>query len=280
MTDREAARAAFAAAIAPHAPRIRDAFARVPREAFLPPGPWQIVRLGERTIAIEPSADAAPERVDVDAPIMLVADKQLTNGQPSAHATWLAAADPRIGDRVIHVGAGAGYYTAILAELVGPSGRVVAHEIEPALVAAARANLAAWPWATVEAGSAIAGPADVIYVNAGATHVPPTWLDALAPGGRMLIPITAHVPAIASVGHGFGFMLRLERGDGERWPATIVSPVGIYDAAGVRKADAEAQVLRALGRGALGRLVVARDGHPRGDGCVVHVAGSCVQRAK
>jgi len=108
-------RAAFAKAVAPLDPRICNAFAVLSREAFLPAGPWRVVRMREGAIVIESTPDASPEHVYIDAPIMLVADKQLTNGQPSAHAKWLAAAAPRLGERVLHIGCGAGYYTAILA---------------------------------------------------------------------------------------------------------------------------------------------------------------------
>ena len=93
---------------------------------------------------------------------------------------------PAPGNTVLHVGAGTGYYTAILAALVGDSGNVVAYEIENDLASAARKNLQHLPNVEVFAASAMDGPlptADVIYVNAGATHPPAIWLDALNPGG-------------------------------------------------------------------------------------------------
>ena len=51
---------------------------------------------------------------------------------------WLAAADPKPGDHVVHIGIGTGYYTAILAELVGPTGRVTAIEYDASLATAPR----------------------------------------------------------------------------------------------------------------------------------------------
>ena len=74
-----------------------------------------------------------PRLLYQDVLIALAPDRRINNGQPSLHAACLAEADPQPGESVLHVGAGTGYYTAILAELVGPSGRVIAHEIEASL---------------------------------------------------------------------------------------------------------------------------------------------------
>jgi hypothetical protein len=93
----------------------------------------------------------------------------------------------------------------------------------------------------------------------------------------MLLPLTVHVPSFP---HGVGFVLRIEccigRGDGA-WPARVVSPVGIFDCAGARDDAAEAQLRRLLGQGAVGRTrAVSSAPHPRGDGCLLHVDGFCV----
>jgi protein-L-isoaspartate(D-aspartate) O-methyltransferase len=57
------------------------------------------------------------------------------------------------GDHVVHVGAGTGYYSAILAEMVGRTGRVTAIEIDPLLAARAKENLAAMIRAATPRGS-------------------------------------------------------------------------------------------------------------------------------
>ncbi|MGH9202785.1 MAG: protein-L-isoaspartate O-methyltransferase family protein, partial [Vicinamibacterales bacterium] len=104
----------------------------------------------------------------------------------------LGALNVQPGETAIHVGAGHGYYTAILAQLVGPHGRVHAYEIDLELAARATKNLAAFPQVTVHAESAVGSElpkAGVVYVNAGASHVPPNWLDALHVGGRLLFPL-------------------------------------------------------------------------------------------
>jgi protein-L-isoaspartate O-methyltransferase len=89
----------------------------------------------------------------------------------------------------VHVGAGTGYYSAVLAEIVGREGRVTAVEIDPSLAGRARRNLApGWPQAAVVAADGFAfrpdRPADAIVVNAGVSHLSPAWLDALAAAGR------------------------------------------------------------------------------------------------
>ena len=92
-----------------------------------------------------------------------------------------------------HVGAGTGYYTTLLAQLVGENGAVDAYEIEHTLARRAAENLAALPNVTVHARSGAEGPlpaCDVLYVNAGATEPLAVWLDALRPNGRLLFPMT------------------------------------------------------------------------------------------
>jgi protein-L-isoaspartate(D-aspartate) O-methyltransferase len=100
------------------------------------------------------------------------------------------------GAHVVHVGAGTGYYSAILAEIVGRAGRVTAIEIDPALASRATENLSTmWPQTTVVTADGFAfrpdQPADTIIVNAGVTHFSSAWLDTLAAeNGRLLVPLT------------------------------------------------------------------------------------------
>jgi protein-L-isoaspartate(D-aspartate) O-methyltransferase len=164
-----------------------DAFARVPREAFVGPGPWKIARAFDAKTPYRETPDADVRRIYHDVVVALDPARQLNNGQPSALAQWFAAIDPQSGDAVLHVGAGVGYYTAILAEIVGPGGRVHACEVDGELAQRARANLAAWPQVAVETSDAsVIEPAsyDAIFINAGCTHARPEWLAALRAGGR------------------------------------------------------------------------------------------------
>ena len=117
---------------------LERAFAAVPREAFLGRGPWQILRWG-RGYVPTPSAD--PLYLYADLVVAIRPQDRINNGEPSFHARLMAALAPRPGEHIVHVGAGTGYYTAVLAELVGSAGRVTAFEVDKNLAARARRNL-------------------------------------------------------------------------------------------------------------------------------------------
>src|SRR5436190_7981671 len=128
---------AIAAAPGVDDPRVIEAFAAVPRERFVGPGPWLF--LGRDGYIQSASAD--PALLYDDVVVALAPEKRINNGQPSLHARCLSAARVRAGERVLHIGCGTGYYSAILSELVGSSGAVMAWDIEPELAALARRNL-------------------------------------------------------------------------------------------------------------------------------------------
>jgi protein-L-isoaspartate(D-aspartate) O-methyltransferase len=170
--------------------RLREAFATTPREQFVGPGPWKIFAGG--SLVETPTND--PAFLYQDVVVALAPERHINNGQPVLHAMCLAALNIQPGEAIAHIGAGTGYYTAILAKLTGPSGPVIAYEIEADLAARAAANLCDVRNVTVENRNAADGPlppSDVIYVNAGATGPLDTWLDALRPGGRLLFPLTS-----------------------------------------------------------------------------------------
>src|SRR5918997_1591773 len=126
-----------------------------------------------------------------DVLVVLDRERGINNGQPSLHADWMAALDPKPGGVAVHIGAGTGYYTALLAALVAPGGHVHAYEIEAHLAEIARHNLAAHESVTVHATSGVAADlpsADVVYVNASASAPDTAWLKALEPGGRLVFP--------------------------------------------------------------------------------------------
>ena len=115
--------------------------------------------------------------------------------------------------------AGVGYYTAILAELGGATGRVTAIEYDAELAARATANLAQTPHVRVVHGDGTRiafEPADVIYVNAGATRPADAWLDRLKEGGRLILPLTAD--AFPNLDVRRGAVFRIERHGPDRDP--------------------------------------------------------------
>ena len=131
--------------------RVEAAFAEVPREDFAGPPPWRIGSGGPFGLT---SADD-PERLYEDVLVGIDARRGINNGQPSLHAQSIAALGLREGETVVQIGAGAGYYTAILATLVGATGRVIAYEIEPDIAERAAANLARYSQVEVRARSGV-----------------------------------------------------------------------------------------------------------------------------
>ena len=94
-----------------------------------------------------PDADA--RHLYRDVPVAIDAARLVNNGAPSLLAFLINALAQREGEHVLHVGCGTGYYTAILAEIVGPSGRVTALEIDENLagvICSRSARDASPPW--------------------------------------------------------------------------------------------------------------------------------------
>ena len=181
--------------------RLLAAFAKVPREKFVGPAPW--VYNDFRNYRELASGD--PLVLYQDLLIGLDTKRGVNNGMPSLHARALDALVIREGETVAHLGAGTGYYTAIIAELVGPSGRVIAAEYDEALARRARENLAGYPNVEIVTGDATEWPkedADVVYANFALDHPPAAWIDNLAVSGRALFPLG--IPAIEN-GRSAGF---------------------------------------------------------------------------
>ncbi|WP_243060586.1 protein-L-isoaspartate O-methyltransferase [Nocardioides sp. SR21] len=159
--------------------RVSDAFVAAPREWFLP--------------------EHARGRAAYDGPIDI--GHRQTNSQPRTVENMLRLLDVRPGQRVLDVGSGSGWTTALLAHLVGSTGEIRGVELEPELVTFGRANLARgdWPQARIDQatpetyGDHAHAPYDRILVSAQATGLPATLVDQLAPDGRMVIPVNGEM---------------------------------------------------------------------------------------
>jgi protein-L-isoaspartate(D-aspartate) O-methyltransferase len=166
-----------------------------------------------------------------------------------------------------------------MAHVVGPAGAVVAVEIDEALAAGARVNLATMPSVRVECadGTGVAGPVDAILVNAGVTHPQESWIDALAPGGRLLVPLTIEVPGMGPT-LGKGMMVVITRSvDGARFDAAALSLVAIYSAVGLRDMEIGSRLGQAMRRTAFPNLTrLRRDPHASTPDCWLHTVNFCL----
>jgi protein-L-isoaspartate(D-aspartate) O-methyltransferase len=244
--------------------RLAAAFASTPREHFLGPGPWKVF-VGGRYIET-PSAD--PAFLYQDVTVGLAPDRRINNGQPVLHAICLAVLGLKEGESVVHVGAGTGYYTALLARLTGPTGSVVAYEIERDLAQNAIRNLRDQPNVTVQERSGSEGflpECDAIYVNAGATDPLDIWLNALRPNGRLLFPLT---PSDGPSGNpGAGGMLLVTRATTDSFHARFVCPAMFIPCLGARDNETASKLSEAFTRGDMRNVRSLRRNIPSDETC-------------
>lgn len=170
-----------------HSAALEQALLRVPRELFLPD-------IAEREGLEHIYADEAivTRRTSQGAPLS-------SSSAPSMMAIMLEQLDLRPSQRVLEIGAGTGYNAALLAELVGDPAAVVTIDIEPDVVEQARRNLASagYPAVTVLCADGAEGapglaPFDRIELTVAADDVAAAWMDQIAPGGRLVLPLELH----------------------------------------------------------------------------------------
>jgi protein-L-isoaspartate(D-aspartate) O-methyltransferase len=151
-------------------------------------------------------------KADYDGPLPIGYDQ--TNSQPRTVADMLRLLDARSGQRVLDVGSGSAWTTALLGSIVGPTGSVIGVERVPELVGFGSANLAATaqPWARIE--QAIEGvlgwpedsPYDRILVSAEATTLPHELVDQLvsddASPGRLVVPVAGEMVLVVRSAEG------------------------------------------------------------------------------
>lgn len=181
---------------------LLTAFAKVERERFLGPPPWFYNDFSN----YRELASGDPVVLYQDVLVALDRDRHINNGVPSLHASALDQLAIGAGERIVHAGAGTGYYTAILAELVGPAGRVTAVEYDGELAERARRNLCGYPNVEFVQGEGTLFPqseAHVIYVNFAIDHPAAAWVDHLSLNGRLLFPLG--VPALDEHGKALSF---------------------------------------------------------------------------
>jgi protein-L-isoaspartate(D-aspartate) O-methyltransferase len=162
--------------------RLREAFRAIHREDFLPPD--------QRGFAGQDRA--------------IQIGYQQTNSQPTTVANMLALLEVEPGQRVLDVGCGSGWTTALLGTLVGPTGEVYGVELVPELVAWGQDNLAAYPMGWVSISQAAEdtlgiperAPFDRILVSAEARSLPDVLVEQLKVGGLMVIPVAGRMTVV------------------------------------------------------------------------------------
>jgi protein-L-isoaspartate(D-aspartate) O-methyltransferase len=269
----------------PSTPGLVEAFARLPREKFLGPPPWLIGSAEAR--ALSAASMVQLSYVSVEDPrdlyhnvvVSLDRSKDINNGQPGSLARWMDALELKPGDHAFHLGCGVGYYTAIIAEVVGPDGSVIGLELEPGLAARAKENLSAYANVTVDSGDGTdfdPGPADAIFVNCGVTHPQSIWLERLRDAGRLVVPFTMAINPTT----GQGIVTKIVRHHAA-YSAEMVSPVAIFSGGHLRDPALEPLMAKALLSGGLLKIKsVRRDAHDPADTCVLHASDVCLSMAE
>jgi protein-L-isoaspartate(D-aspartate) O-methyltransferase len=162
-------------------PRVEAAFRFVLRHAFLAGVPLEEV-YADRSIPVK---------------VGECGELLSSSSQPTIMAIMLEQLDLQPGHRVLEVGAGSGFNAALIAHIVGETGRVVTVDIDPDLAVAAREHLAAVGCDRVQVvcadggyGYPEAAPYDRILLTVGAWDIAPAWWEQMAPGGRLVLPLS------------------------------------------------------------------------------------------
>jgi protein-L-isoaspartate(D-aspartate) O-methyltransferase len=162
-----------------HLPSVAAAMRTVPRHRFIPAAPLEDA-YADRAIAIKMHGDEIVSSIS----------------QPGMIAQMLELLDPAAGSRILEVGTGSGYNAALLAQIVGPRGRVTTIDLDGELVERARTLLREVGCTNVEVIAAD-GAGDIIerarfdriIVTARTRDVAQTWWDALEEGARLVVPL-------------------------------------------------------------------------------------------
>lgn len=181
---------------------------KVPRTPFIPPVVWDYDAAAGGFVSVSRGDDVArwQQLVDADEPLVTQVDDGTTppgrigliptssSSKPSLVAAMLTALDLREGQRVLEIGTGTGWNTALLSDRVGERGQVLSVEVDPALARHARlAHAEAGHAAVVVTGDGAEGlaqcaPYDRVVCTASVRAVPQAWLEQTKPGGVIVTP--------------------------------------------------------------------------------------------
>lgn len=155
-----------------------NAFRKIKREDFLPPDKKELAEL------------------NVPIPI----GHSATISQPLVVAFMLELLQPQKGEKILDIGSGSGWTTALLAEIVGREGKVIGIEVVPELVDFGKKNILRYNFikggrVEIKLGDGRKGdkknaPFDKILVSAEAEELVPSWREQLKEEGRIVAPIS------------------------------------------------------------------------------------------
>jgi protein-L-isoaspartate(D-aspartate) O-methyltransferase len=158
-------------------PLIIEAFKTIKREDFVP--------------------ESLKSEADINAPLPIGCGQTIS--QPLTVAFMLELLQPKPGERILDIGAGSGWQTALLAHCVGQKGKVFAVERIPELVVFGRENVAKYnflkkgivKFITGDAGKGLEeqAPFDKIVAAASAEKIPKKWKEQLRTRGRIVLPV-------------------------------------------------------------------------------------------
>jgi protein-L-isoaspartate(D-aspartate) O-methyltransferase len=194
-------------------PPVAEALRTVPRHLFLPGVPPEAV-YSDEAVVTKRDADGLPIS---------------SSSQPALMAAMLDRLALAPGQRILEIGAGTGYNAALISHIVGPAGTVVSIDIDQDIVETAREHLAAAGYPDVivlcrdgAEGAAEYAPFDRLIATVGLSDLSPAWLDQLAPGARMVVPIEVRGPML---------YVAFDR-DGGHWASRAVEPCGFIKVRG------------------------------------------------
>ena len=161
--------------------RIVSAFTKIKRVDFMTPGMEDLAQLNEA----------------------LPIGYGQTISQPLVVAFMIELLEPKEGEKILDVGSGSGWTTALLAELVGEMGKVVAVELIPELKTFGESNVGKYDFIKRGIAQFICGdgskgcekqaPFDKILASASAKEIPNAWKEQLKIGGRIVAPIDSSI---------------------------------------------------------------------------------------
>lgn len=162
-------------------PRIIDAFKKIKRVDFLPDDMKDLAELNEA----------------------LPIGFGQTISQPLVVAFMLELLEPKEGEKILDIGSGSGWTTALLAQIVGEQGKVIAIDIVPELVEFGKKNvqnynfiekgIVEFIYTDGSKGYKKEAPFDKILASATAREVPKAWKEQLKINGRIVLPINSSI---------------------------------------------------------------------------------------